>query len=219
MFFEALSKPFDDRDHEWVLQRRNRQSGTKWLAPYIRKPSIIKRLVEVVGFGGFSIDTHHTYTRTNDDGKFEVAYTATLTITTPNGEVHFTDAGSASSGQLITAEKGASTDAIKRAAKLAGIGLYLDMGNLYIEVPDNDRTEPLIRFRGSEPVAVHPSIRVNFGSIAGSRLNEVDQDKMYAMYNWLKEEQGEGYRYEQDNTLFAIFKAIEEFFPNVTGAH
>jgi len=197
--FEALARPFPDDAHEWLIQKK--RSPSKLVVPYIRKPDIIDRLIEVIGFGKFRIESAITEV-TNTGEHWLVGASATLVMELPDADpMKLTDVGAAESQMFATAMKGAATDAVKRVAKLAGIGLYLDRGDLFIWIREDDQ-DPLIRFYKEKPVAIHPSLRHR-----GQRLDELSEEQLKKAVEWLSEND----RYMQKVEWFRMYMSIVEF--------
>lgn len=205
--FEKLSAPFDDSDHEWLTQKQFQNRGTHIVVPYIRKPSIIKRLNNVLGFGNFAITVKNLYSEQFGEDKFASAFIAELKLKVNDEWITFSDAGVNIAFKRDTADKGASTDAIKRAAKLAGIGIYLDMGKLSILIPI-DSVDPKIAFFDGRTVTLHPSLVIPFGSSKGKAIEDVSQDTRSKLYEWLNKED----RYKKDEYLFRLRETIRKYF-------
>lgn len=208
--FKKLAEPFADEDHEWLTQRTYEHTDSRMVVPYIRKPSIIERLNDVVGFGNFAIHTTHIRSdkEVNERGgtKYTAVYRATLWLKFGDEWDGFEDVGVNTSHKQDTAEKGAATDAIKRAAKLVGIGLYLDTGELYITIP-NKSPDPKIAFYKGKPVVLHPSLTVPFGSSKGKSLSELDDGSLKGLYQWLTEND----RYMKSEYMWRLHESIANF--------
>lgn len=209
--FAKLAEPFADEDHEWLTQKTFEQSNSHMVVPYIRKPSIILRLNNVIGFGNYAIHTDHISSSVENGERGRTRYTAiykaSIFIKTGDEWNGFEDVGVNTSYKPDTAEKGAATDAIKRAAKLTGIGLYLDTGDLYITIP-NGSPNPKISFFRGVPVVLHPSLKVPFGNSKGKMLSELDPESMHGLHNWLED----GQKYESSEYMWRLHETINKFF-------
>jgi len=192
--WDELTEPFKPEDHEWLTKSKSRDKRKVMLVPYIRKPAIIERLVSVFGVDGFSltIDTPVVQSVVNSDGvESYIAYTkATLSLSKEG--VVFSDIGASTIGyDPETAIKGSATDAVKRVAKLIGIGLYLDRGgDLTTWVPANEygypEWYPLLVVYGNRPYAVNPDPEFPTGNNKGKRLSQVDRKTLEAAYDWFE---------------------------------
>ena len=206
--FQRLAKPFADHEHEWLTQIA--RGDRKLVVPYIRKPSIIKRLTEVVGFGNYNISVEKVSEdkEAGDDDrvKYTAVYRSVLTLDVDGKTVEFSDIGVGVSAKRDTAEKGGATDAIKRAAKLAGIGLYLDNGSLHIWI-DRESQDPRVSFFGGKTVTLHPSLTVPLGKNKGKSLEMLDDESLEGLYNWFNEEE----RYKEDEYFWRLRETIRLF--------
>jgi hypothetical protein len=124
--YEKLKRPFDPKLISWragaTNAKKNNGVATKCIAlAYIDARDVMERLDEVFGLGGWQCRYSHAENKTICE--ISVLIDGTW-ITRANG------AGDSD----IEAEKGAISDAFKRAAVLFGIGRYLyDLPNVWVD--------------------------------------------------------------------------------------
>lgn len=201
--WKELGVMFNDDEHEWVKQDRR-----GLYVPYIRKPAIIHRLNTVIGPGNYSLTTEVLSSKKEGD-YYQVAYRGNIEIYIGDRTIKFSDTGAADSKNFTTAEKGASTDAIKRVVKLIGIGLYLDTGQLGMWLDDGD-VMPLIRMLPGKEKAVtlHPSLKFPLGANQGKELRSASKEALEAFNKWLHADNDSRL---EDEYLFRLAETIKEF--------
>lgn len=109
--FEGLSAPFLEEEVEWKAQAISKDKTKALVVPYISARAVMDRLDEVVGPENWSFD-------------FELLPDGTVKGKLTVFGVTKCDRG-AIEGEAPTATKGSTSDALKRAAVLFGIGRYL----------------------------------------------------------------------------------------------
>jgi hypothetical protein len=112
---EILSRPFDPKDVEVKVQAVSKDRTRAQVVAYVDARTVLDRLDEAVGPGGWS-DTYDVLTNSTDDrGQRLVEVKCTLTVLGVSKE----DVGEGDS------LKAAFSDALKRAAVKFGVGRYL----------------------------------------------------------------------------------------------
>lgn len=147
--FSNLDRPFSDLDVKWRVGRTSRDGKKAALLAYVDARAVQARLDGVMGKENWSV----TYTPFGDTGA--VMATVSLRI---NGEwVSKSDIGSPSN---VEREKGAVSDAFKRASVAWGVGRHL------YDLPETWR--PIIVAKPSDPRAFW----VKGGYIIPPRMSE-----------------------------------------------
>lgn len=132
--FANLDRPFSDQDVKWRVGRQSRDGKKAALLAYVDARSVQARFDGVVGKENWSV----TYVPFGDTG----AVMATVSVRI-NGEwVSKSDIGSPSN---VEREKGAVSDAFKRASVAWGVGRHL------YDLPETWR--PIIAAKPSDPRA------------------------------------------------------------------
>lgn len=111
--FERLARPFPSSAISWRVGSTNKEKTKGMALAYIDARVVMERLDEVVGPGGWQ----NEYTHASKDG-----YICRIGIKV-EGEWIWKANGAGET--QVEAEKGAASDAFKRAAVLWGIGQYL----------------------------------------------------------------------------------------------
>ena len=147
--FGKLDRPFSDSDVKWRVGRQSRDGKKAALLAYVDARSVQARFDAVVGKENWSV----TYVPFGDTG----AVMATVSVRI-NGEwVSKSDIGSPSN---VEREKGAVSDAFKRASVAWGVGRHL------YDLPETWR--PIIAAKPSDPRAFW----VKGGFIIPPRMSE-----------------------------------------------
>jgi hypothetical protein len=111
---QRLCEPFAAEDHEWLNKNA-----------YLREWAICERIEEIDASWEFSVQS---ITREQNEGAPTITVAATLTIqgvSRSNTGMAFVVNRKDGGGEANEAEKSATTDALKRCARLFGIGRYL----------------------------------------------------------------------------------------------
>lgn len=127
---EAMRAPFPPNEIEWRIGSTNSDKSKGLALAYLTARHIMDRLDETVGG-----------TNWQDRYEFHGARTVCYLSVRLDGE-WITKADGAGDSD-VEAEKGAISDALKRAAVKFGIGRYLyDLGNTWVELDDKKRIKP-----------------------------------------------------------------------------
>lgn len=132
--FANLDRPFSDQDVKWRVGRQSRDGKKAALLAYVDARSVQARFDGVVGKENWSV----TYVPFGDTG----AVMATVSVRINNEWVSKSDIGSPSN---VEREKGAVSDAFKRASVAWGVGRHL------YDLPETWR--PIIAAKPSDPRA------------------------------------------------------------------
>lgn len=194
MKLEDLKKPFDPKLISWRVGALNRDKSKGIALAYIDARDVMERLDEVCGLGNWQCSYPHANGKTS------------CRIGIKIGDEWVWKENGAGDSQ-VEAEKGAFSDAFKRAAVLWGIGRYLyDVQNIWVELDEykrivNPKDSRLvgalekaaagIRVIGDEPKEA-PKLPVNAAELAlliegiksATTLAEFDSAKANAKAAW-----------------------------------
>ena len=135
--FKALSAPFDPDLVSWRIGSMKKDKTAGMALAYIDARVVMDRLDDVCGPAGWQCKYSHANGKTVCDIGLHVT---SMEQTDPQGWVWKADGAGDSD---IEAEKGALSDAFKRAAVRWGIGRYLyDLPSPWVEVDEWKRIKP-----------------------------------------------------------------------------
>lgn len=128
--YQAMRAPFPANEIEWRVGSTNADKSKGMALAYLTARHIMDRLDETVGGANWQ-DRYEFH------GARTVCY---LSVRIDNEWITKADGAGDSD---VEAEKGAISDALKRAAVKFGIGRYLyDLGNTWVELDDKKRIKP-----------------------------------------------------------------------------
>jgi len=122
--FNALKEPFDPSLISWRVGAMTKDKSKGIALAYIDARDVMDRLDDVCGVGGWQIKYSHANGKTIADIGIKI-----------DGEWIWKANGAGDT--QVEAEKGAISDAMKRAAVVWGIGRYLyDVQNIWVDLDD-----------------------------------------------------------------------------------
>lgn len=132
--FEQLKAPFPPEKVSWRVGSTNKEKTSGLALAYIDARDVMQRLDDVVGANRWQVRYSHADKKTICELSIYCLYEGSLSgewVTKANG------AGDSD----IEAEKGAISDAFKRAAVLWGIGRYLyELPNVWVDLEQRGNT-------------------------------------------------------------------------------
>lgn len=170
MDLNALSAPFPPTDIDWRLGGENGERSRGLALPFLTARQIMDRLDQVCG-------PENWQDRYEFHGSRTVCY---LSLCISGEWVTKADGAGDSS---VEAEKGAISDALKRAAVKWGIGRYLyQLGTVWVELEGNGKTRQI---KHSEFVRLDSMLQHRFGdpraiAAQANSLNSAGVDLQYA---------------------------------------